>query len=207
MQHGVVTWAQCRFAGLSREAIGRRVRSGRLHRVFRGVYAVGHAKLSNEGRWMAAVLACGDGAVLSHRSAAELWRLLPPRTGSVDVLVPGTSGRKQRPGIRLHRSTLLTQPDLTRRAAIPVTTPARTLLDLRRRASPDELSRARRQAEFFGYRTEARDRRRPIEMTRNELERRFLRLCQRHHLPSPQVNAPLLGYEVDFLWPLREARS
>jgi len=199
-QHGVVTWAQCLRAGLTAESISRRIRAGRLHRIFRGVYAVGHAKLSNEGWWMAAVLACGNAAVLSHRSAAELWRLLSPRTGLVDVLVPGTSGRRQRHRIRLHRSTTLTQPQTARRLGIPVTNPARTLQDLTRSASPDELSRARRQAEFFGYRIEPVDQK-PIAMARNELERRFLRLCQRHHLPIPHVNAPLLGYEVDFLWP------
>ena len=148
---------------------------------------------------MAATKACGASAVLSHRSAAELWRLLTPRNGPVDVLVPGTSGRTHRDGIRLHRSTTLTQPHLTRRLNIPVSTPARTLADLRSCATPDELSRAHRQAEFFGYRTELAPPR-PIECSRNELERRFLRLCRRHHLPGPQVNAPLLGYEVDFLW-------
>lgn len=149
---------------------------------------------------MAAVLACGAGAVLSHRSAAELWRLLPPRNGSVNVTVPQRSGRSQRPGIRLHRSTTLTQPQTTRRAGIPVTNPARTLTDLHTCATPDELSRARRQAEFFGYQTETADHK-PVARIRNELERRFLRLCRRHRLPTPLVNAPLLGYEVDFLWP------
>ena len=148
---------------------------------------------------MAATKAYGPTAILSHRSAAELWRLLTPRAGPVDVLVPGTSGRSQRDGIRLHRSTTLTQPQSTRRLNIPVTTPARTLDDLRRCATPDELSRARRQAEFYGYRTELAEPS-PIDLGRNELERRFVRLCRRHHLPSPQVNAPLLGYEVDFLW-------
>jgi very-short-patch-repair endonuclease len=199
-QHGVVTWAQCLWAGLSAEAISRRVRAGRLHRVFRGVYAVGHPKLSNEGRWMAAVLACGPAAVLSHHSAAELWRMLSPRRGPIDVLVAGRSGRRQRRGALLHRSTTLTQREITRRAAIPVTNPPRTLADLNRCASADELSRASRQAEFFGYRVELADPK-PIALARNELERRFVRLCQRHHLPTPEVNAPLIGYEVDFLWP------
>ena len=198
-QHGVVTYAQCRWAGLSNAAIARRVESGRLHQIFRGVYAVGHAKLSNEGRWMAATKACGSSALLSHRSAAELWRLLPPRTGRIDVLVPGTSGRQQRQGINLHRSTTLNQQQSTRRLNIPVTIPARTLADLRSCATLDELSRARRKAEFSGYRTDLEEPK-PIELSRSELERRFLRLCRRHHLPSPEVNAPLLGYEIDFLW-------
>ena len=135
-QHGVITSAQLAGIGIDVNAIGHRVRSGRLHRVHRGVYAVGHDKLSNEGRWMAAVLAYGGDTVLSHRSAAELWRLLHPRAGAVDVTVPGRSGRNGRPGIRLHRSTTLTQQQCTRRANIPVTTPARTLADLRGCASP-----------------------------------------------------------------------
>src|SRR5207247_11204601 len=80
-QHGVVTVGQLRAAGLDRNAVGRRLAAGRLHRVYRGVYAVGHAGLSDEGRWTAAVLACGEGAVLSHRSAAELLRLLEPADG------------------------------------------------------------------------------------------------------------------------------
>jgi very-short-patch-repair endonuclease len=149
---------------------------------------------------MAAVLACGQAAVLSHRSAAELWRMLRPRRDPIDVTLPQRTGRRQRPGIRLHRSTTLTQPQTTRRRGIPVTCPARTLADLRTCATPNEVSRARRQAEFFGYCVEAVDPK-TIELTRNELERRFLRLCRRHHLPSPVVNAPLLGFEVDFLWP------
>jgi very-short-patch-repair endonuclease len=200
-QHGVVTVSQLRAVGIDPSAIAYRVRNGRLHRIHRGVYAVGHARLSNEGRWMAAVLAYGGDAVLSHRSAAQLWRLLTPRKGPIDVIVPGRGGRDKRRGIRLHRSTTLTQPQTTRRANIPVTTPARTLEDLRGCATPDELSRARRQAEYLGYRVEEVERK-PVELSRSELERRFLRLCARHHLPPPQVNTPLLGYEVDFLWPL-----
>src|SRR6266511_1300992 len=144
---------------------------------------------------MAAVLAGGEGAVLSHRAAAELWRLLTPRRAETDVTVPGHGGRRQRPGIRLHRSATLTQQETTRRNGVPVTSPARPLVDLRVCATPDELSRARRQAEFFGYRIEAADSK-PIAVARNELERRFLRLCQRHHLPRPLVNAPMGGYEA-----------
>src|SRR5688500_4880303 len=80
-QHGVVTLTQLNQAGIDRSGVSRRLRAGRLHRIHRGVYAVGHRALSNHGRWMAAVLACGPGAVLSHRAAAELWRLLEPAAG------------------------------------------------------------------------------------------------------------------------------
>jgi very-short-patch-repair endonuclease len=160
---------------------------------------VGHAAETNESRWMGAVLACGDGAVLSHRAAAALWRLLPPSRGPIDVTVPRGGGRKNRRGIRIHRSSALTQLQTTRRASIPVTTPARTLLDLRRCVPADVLGRARRQAEVLGFRLDDAVEIEP-ELTRSELERRFLRLCHDAHLPSPEINAPVGGYVVDFLW-------
>src|SRR3954447_23238087 len=89
-QHGVTSVAQLLAAGLSRRAVQVRIQAGRLHRIHRGVYAVGHTSLTHQGRWMAAVLACGEGAVLSHRSAAMLWGLLNPKKAAVDVTVPGT---------------------------------------------------------------------------------------------------------------------
>jgi predicted transcriptional regulator of viral defense system len=147
-QHGVVTAQQVYAAGLTREGVRRRVGAGRLHPVFRGVYAVGHAGLGDEGKWMAAVLACGESAALSHRSAAELWGLLKPADGPVHVTVPGVGGRSKRAGINLHRSRCLTNSDTTRRYGIAVTTPARTIRDLRRTASPKLVRRAIRQAEF-----------------------------------------------------------
>jgi hypothetical protein len=115
-QHGVVTTAQLTRAGLSRGRISERAYVGRLHPLHRGVYAVGHPRLSDEGRWMAAVLACGDNAVLSHTSAAELWgirrreRRLSEADGGirpVHVSVPSTAGKRKRRGIALHRSTTL----------------------------------------------------------------------------------------------------
>jgi len=198
-QYGVITLEQLRASGVDSDAISYRLRIGRLYRRHRGIYAVGHPSLSDEGLWMAAVLACGPGAVLSHRPAAVLWRLLSRARGPVDVTVRGDGGRRPRQGIRLHRSATLTQQETTRRLNIPVTNPARTLTDLRGCVSPDEWSRARRQAEFFGYQVDAAIPK-STEMTRSELERHFLRLCLRHHLPAPLVNAPLCGYEVDFLW-------
>src|ERR1044071_923746 len=123
-QYGVVTIAQLRGLGLSRKAVRRRVDAGHLHRVHRGVYAVGHANLAPEGRWIAAVLAVGGGpdasgrarggggvsilvhwgAAVSHRSAASLWMLLPPSDGPSDVIVGGEGGRIQRGGLGVHRS-------------------------------------------------------------------------------------------------------
>jgi very-short-patch-repair endonuclease len=217
-QHGVVSTRQLQALGLGRNAVGGRLRSGRLHRVHRGVYAVGHRGISQEGRCMAAVLACGSGmiavhattvldqwaAVVSHRSAASLWGLLPDGEGSVDVSILGPGGRRKRAGIRLHRSLSLSPASATLHRAVPVTTPARTISDLRRSArdrrcavSAGDLRRAIRQAEVLGL---------PIgseavgDRTRSELERTFLRLCRGHRLPRPEVNVRIGPFIVDFLW-------
>jgi very-short-patch-repair endonuclease len=146
---------------------------------------------------MAAVLACGQGAAISHRSAAVLWKLLSPRSDLIDVTVPSTAGKRQRSGIRLHRSQTLTEQTVTRRHGIPVTKPARTIADLRGAVSPKELRRAIRQASVLGL---------PLgpdiepDRTRSDLERLFLRLCHRHRLPEPEVNQRIDRFEVDFLW-------
>jgi very-short-patch-repair endonuclease len=149
---------------------------------------------------MAAVLALGQGAALSHRPAAELWVLLVPRTGSIDVSVPGRGGREKRPGLRIHRSPSLTSAVTTTRRGIAVTTPARTLADLHRVASPVEYRRAVRQAEVSGYELGGVE----VDGTRSELERLVLRLCRRYRLPPPEVNQRVGPYLVDFLW--RERR-
>jgi very-short-patch-repair endonuclease len=201
-QHGVVSVAQLRAIGLDLDAISYRVRVGRLYRVHRGVYAVGHPRLSDEGRWMAAVLAHGPGAALSHRSAAALWGMLGSQPGFPEVTVPGHSGRRRREGIRLHRSISLHPAQTTLRMGIPVTTPARTLADLRQCATPDELREARRQAERRGYRVAEEGGTEP-DLTRSELERRFLRLCRDHRVPAPEVDVRIGEYVVDFLWPDR----
>jgi very-short-patch-repair endonuclease len=198
-QHGRISLTQLQALGLTRQAVAYRARTGRLHRVHQGVYAVGHAKETGESRWMAAVLACGEHAVLSHRAAASLWRLLPAPSGPIDVTVPRKGGWKKQRGIRLHRSTTLTRQQSTRRANIPVTTPARTLVDLRGCVTPAELGRARRQAEVSGYRLDDAGCIEP-DLTRSELERRFLRLCERYSLSSPEVNARVGDHVVDFLW-------
>jgi len=195
-QHGVVTFTQLERAGLSSSGVSRRIAAGRLHRVHRGVYAVGHRGLSREGRWIAAVLACGDGAVLSHRSAAELWDLLPPTHGPIHVTVPATSGgRNNRRGLRIHRSSLPSSAATVRRG-IPVTTPARTIADLKRSVPAATVRRAIREAEFRGLDLGSTD----TDRTRSELERAFLRLCRRYGLPEPEVNVSVGGFTVDFLW-------
>jgi len=146
---------------------------------------------------MAAVLACGEDAVLSHLSAAALWRLLDPRQGPIDVAIPGDNGRRRRSGIRLHRLATLKPEERTRRHGIPVTTPARTIADLRRITSSATHRRAVRQAEVLGLPTGLEE---PAPPTRSELEDLFLNLCRRHHIPSPRVNVTICDYEVDFLW-------
>jgi very-short-patch-repair endonuclease len=196
-QHGVVSSAQLRDAGVSKDAVLRWTRSGRLYRIYRGVYAVGHPGLGTEGRWMAAVLACGPGAALSHHSAAALWELLKPRSGPIDVTVAGDGGRRPRRGIRLHRSTSFGATDRTMRHGIAVTTPARTIEDLRRIVSPSHLRRAIRQAELLGLPLNAAVQ---TDRTRSELERLFLRLCRRHGIPTPEVNVRVGPFDVDFLW-------
>lgn len=207
-QHGIVTTGQLVEAGLTNAAISKRVRRGRLHRLHHGVYAVGHDGLSEQARWMAAVLACGPGAALSHGAAAVHWGLLRALDGPVDVTIPNHNGRRRRRGIRIHRCVTLgarfptnglqKRPAslVTVRDRIPVTTVPRTLADLPSALPPRLVRRAIRQAEFFGL---------PLgetttDRTRSDLERDFLRLCRRRRLPPPEVNVAIDGMTVDFLW-------
>ncbi|MDQ2676223.1 MAG: type IV toxin-antitoxin system AbiEi family antitoxin domain-containing protein [Actinomycetota bacterium] len=127
-QHGVISLEQLRILGLSPPAVRARVARGRLHRVHRGVYAVGHANLTQHGRWMAAVLACGDGAVLSHLSAAHLIGL-SLWSGSIEVAAPARRGRR-RPGIIVHPTQTLHPRNLCQAHGIPSTNWARIVLDL-----------------------------------------------------------------------------
>lgn len=196
-QHGVISIAQLHEAGLSDAAVMRRTRAGRLHKLHRGVYAVGHVAPSTERRWMAAVLALGGGAILSHRSAAALWELLPSQDGPVDVSLPSRNGRRRRPGIRIHRPLSLESTEMTHRHRIPVTSPARTLADLRTTVTARELRRAIRQADVLGLPTGSSI---PSDRTRSELELKFLKLCRRHGLPKPSVNLRVGGLIVDFCW-------
>jgi very-short-patch-repair endonuclease len=163
---------------------------------------------------MAAVLACGDGAVLSHLSAAELWGIRRPvrrlseaggrsEEAAVHVTVPGTSGKRRRNGIVLHRSSTLIAGHCTRQDGIPVTKPARTLADIRPLLSPAQFNAAIREARFLrlpigdpfdSAQDSATDR------TRTDLEQEVLSLCRRHRIPQPEVNVKIDRFEVDFLW-------
>jgi hypothetical protein len=229
-QHGVVSAAQLKRAGLSQDRIDRRVAAERLHRVHRGVFAVGHPVLSIEGRWMAAVLACGRGAMLSHRSAAALWELRRTERAKIDVTVLTHSCR--RAGIDVHRTRSTAADDRARQRGIPCTSVARTLLDLAEVVDRRALARACNQAEIASLSdlgalrdviARARGRRgavvlravledagRSETLTHSELEERFLALCLGAGLPQPRVNAWIAlgeiagdGLEVDFLWPGR----
>jgi very-short-patch-repair endonuclease len=198
-QHGVVSAAQLRGAGIGHRSISRRVQAGRLHRLHRGVYAVGHSRLTFEGRCMAGVLALGEGSAVSHRSAAALWGMLPPHGGPIELTLPRDSGRERRNGLRIHRSSSLIAGFVSRRNGIPVTKPRRTLRDLHRSVSEPAYKAAIRRAldRRLIRSEELRD---EEELTRSELERLFLSLCRRHRLPQPEVNTRLGPYEVDFMW-------
>ena len=216
-QHGVVEYGQLRALGLSRQAIDHRVRARRLHRIHRGVYAVGHKRLTQHGRWMAAVLAGGNDAVLSHRSAAALWQLLPRRS-SRHVTTP--RDLKDRDGIEFHSQSLQLD-EVTVHDGIPTTTVARTLLDIAA-TDPDNLDRAFNEAEYrrlwdstgVAQLIERYPRRagtpalaslRPKGITREELEHRFHALVEKFDLPRPLRNQPLTIASTpiypDAMWP------
>jgi hypothetical protein len=200
-QHGVVTAKQLLECGLDDGAVARRVAHGGLHRVHRGVYAVGHSALPQEGRWMAAVLSCGERAVLAYASAAALWGMLWPRKGPVEVSVAGNAGRAQRADIHLRRCPTLTAGQVTRCRGIPVTNPARTIIDIRRVLPAAEVRRAIRQAESLGLAVGLAP---GSDGTRSELEHRFLALCKRAGLPQPEINVAIGRFIIDFVW--REQR-
>jgi hypothetical protein len=222
-QWGVVDLAELRALGLSERAVLGRVRAGRLHRVHHGVYAVGHPALPLEGRFLAAVKACGPGAVLSHHAAAALHGVLDPEDRRVEVTVTGTGGRA-RPGLLVHRTHTLGPRDVGRCAGIPCTSPARTLLDLAARLDRRALRSAVRRAQAL-QRVNVREllevleRRRPCRgaarlarvlatgpaPTRSVLEDVVLDLVLAAGLAPPDVNVPLrlAGRRVvpDFRWP------
>jgi hypothetical protein len=196
-QHGVVSARQLFRCGLTRKAISRRVRAGRLFPIHRGVYAVGHPGLAHRGRWKAATLALGPWAVLSHRSAAELWEMLPQSDALPALTLRYPASPAKRAGLVIHRSRTIARERTTSRDGIPVTMPARTLTDLARVASAAEVRRAAREAEKRGL---PLDPDHVAERTESGLERDFLAICRRHGVPEPEVNVRIGRYRVDFLW-------
>jgi predicted transcriptional regulator of viral defense system len=213
-QHGVVSRAQLSMLGFDRGGIDRRVQNRRLHRIYRGVYAVGHTVLTPNARYLAAVLACGPGAVLSHRSAASFWGLLRTAAARVDVTVPHTSGLRSTAAIAVHRSRRAVQA--TTSEAIAVTTAMQTLADLATALPRRQIEKACENAETLRLLDLRRlDTAHPgasrlldvVEThdlgtyTRSETEDAFLELCDRHGIPRPRVNSIVEGFEVDFCWP------
>ena len=216
-QHGRVGWRQLVAAGMDRHTIQRWVRDGRLHRVHDGVYAVGHPGRSLHGDSMAAVLACGEGAVLSHRSAGHLLGLIRSRPLEPEITVPTTAGRK-RPGIAIHRVRYLHRLDVSSLHDIPLTTVPRVLLDLAPSLAPAELTRACHEAWIRHQTTPAHVERciarnstkngaarlrRALgaDVTLSALEDGFLALLDRHGLPAPRTNIDREGDKVDCHWP------
>jgi hypothetical protein len=224
-QHGALSLPQILAFGLTARGVRYRVEVGLLHRLYLGVYAYGRADLPIRGHWMAAVLACGERALLSHRSAAALHGSLSTPGGPIDVTIPRDSGISI-PGIRVHRSSQLGDVDRTEVDRIPCTTPGRTLIDLAAVVPPNVLESAVNQAERLGRvdfggledllarhrgRRGVRRLRRVLErgasgegVPRNVLERRFLALCKRAGFSRPSVNEWLAipGEEMqcDFVW-------
>src|SRR4051812_20502485 len=217
-QHGAISRPQLLSLGLTSSGIQRRIEAGSMHRVFPGVYAVGHRRLSERGRWMAAVLAGGEGAVLMGSSAAALHGFAPETSGEIHV----RANRRDRGALRFHR-TSLSKKEVTKRHGIPTTTAARTLLDLATEVRPAKLERALREALFkravntpalcrlllahsgergAGALAAALDKTRDAPgLHRSNGEQRFAAWLRRKKLPLPNFNAELLGIEVDCHWP------
>ena len=216
-QHGVVSREQLLELGFTADAIRHRLARGRLHRVYRGVYAVGRRELTREGRWMAAVLACGLDAALSHHSAATLWRIRPHQPGPIHVSVPA-SRRASVPGVIVHRRREL---DTIKRNGIPVTTPIATLVDLAATLGKDAVEAAVNEADKHDLcdpetlraalddmapRPGIQALRRILDirtftMSDSELERRFRPIARRAGLPKPLTGQWVDGFQVDFWWP------
>jgi Transcriptional regulator, AbiEi antitoxin len=217
-QHGVVTTAQLKRLGLDSGAIAYRVKVGRLHPKYRGVYAVGHANLSREGEWMAAVLAAGPGAALSHLAAASLHAIWRRQARRIDVVVPGA--RRRRRGFTVHMCRQLDRRDVTLWHSIPVTTVARTLVDLTDVLDWAPLANVIHEAAFRNVfdatatraamvRANGRHRLDVLERalqahesgsagTRSHAEDRVLGAMAAAGVPEPRVNTKI---EVDLHWP------
>ncbi len=217
---------QLHALGLTDDAIGIRVRNGRLHRRYRGVYSVGHEALTPAARFLAAVLACGDGAVLSHHAAAIHLGLLRAEDRNPDVTVPASRPRVVH-GVRVHRARRLDRRDVIRHGGLWVTSPARTILDLAASAPPRALRRMARQAQVEhrvnvrqllellaranGHRGVANLRAAIADgptPTRSELEDIVLDLIDSVTSERPEINARLQldgeTIEPDFLWRARK---
>jgi very-short-patch-repair endonuclease len=211
---------QVREAGLSKRAIERRIEAGWLVPQYEGVYAVGHTALTHHSHLIAAVYACGEEALASHRAAAWLWGIL---RGTQPIEVTAPRGRKPQKGFILHRSRLIHEEDRAIIDGIPVTSLARTIVDLADILSEQGVADAVHEAEIRGLfdlkkvervlaRLPGRKGRHKLmrvhaayrdvqPFTRSRAERLVLRMCDAHGLPSPRVNTWIGAHEVDFFWP------
>jgi very-short-patch-repair endonuclease len=217
-QHGVVTRRQLLDLGMSTEAIEHRLASGRLHRLYLGVYAVGRPEVGQRGCWVAAALSCGPTALLSHESAASLWGFWT-RAAGIDVVVPEGTLRR-RPGIRVHRRAHLDSQHRRVIDRIPVTDPISTLIDLAICTRLDRLDRAVNDADRLDL-VDPESLRATLDAipprpgvgrlrslldshtfapTDSVLERRFLRLAVDAGLPRPETQVMVNGFRVDFYW-------
>ncbi len=222
VQHGVVGRRQLLAAAVSRRQIGVRLSRGSIHPIHHGVYAVGHKRVSLEGKWTAAVLACGRGATLSHRSAAQLWGLLSHSSGFPEVTRPGSY--RGRAGIVMHR-VLLPADERTVVDGIPVTTVPRTIFDLAAERDRRQVERALHEAEVqhltdrlsipdllerYPGHAGAPMLRELVAIgpeggsTANDFEALFADLVERHRLPRPRFNADLVvggrHFKPDCVW-------
>ena len=219
-QRGVVSRRQLAAEGLGRGAIDHRLKEGRLHTLYRGVYLLGHPAPMALAREQGALLACGIAALLSHRSAALVWRLpvTPPRW--VEITIVGRH-RAQRSGIQLYEVPALHPRDIRRHKGLPLTAPARTLLDIAAAIPKEALEQAVAEAiarhlvtasalrEALGRSPrrhgakalrELLNREAEPAHTRSKAERLMLALVRRHRLPEPAANIQLEEWNVDFLW-------
>ena len=220
-QHGVVTRGQLLELGYSARAIKHRLDKGRLHPLWRGVYAVGRPHLGRHGTWMAAVLVCGPEAFLSHQSAAALWEIHSEASGRIEVSVPAPRNPRGGAGIEVHRRSGLTEREVTRRLGIPLSSPILTLLDLAPRLTQAQLEQTIGEADkhdlidpeqlrsgLEGYNGQpgvailrrTLDRR-TFTLTDTQLERLFLPLARQAGLPLPKTQQWVNGFRVDFYWP------
>lgn len=224
-QHGIASVSQLLALGLNRQRISRRVAAGRLHRVHRGVYAVGHTALSREARWMAAVLAAGSDAALSHRSAAVFWKIWRGGEHSTEVVAP--CQRTDRWNVRVHSTRRLDRNDVVRRNGIAVTSPERTIIDLAEVLEPHQLANVMHEAAHRRLLNIRRLRAAVARMvgrarlaivkqalklylggsvgTRSTLEDTCLALLRDNGIDAPDVNRRVTAgartYELDFCWP------
>lgn len=224
-QYGVVARSQLLALGLGEDAIQHRLSTGRLHLLHKGAYAVGHCLIPREGRWMAAILASGPGAILSHWSAAVLWGLRPTARERIDVTVPHRSRSSDL--IRRHLSQVPSD-ERTVEEGIPVTTVPRTIFDLAATETADVIENLLREMEFLelrdalslqdlverypgkrGVRTVRsaleRLKEEPEGRKRSKLEERFAPFLRLHHLPLPRFNDWIIAggkrFQVDCHWP------